>query len=206
MPFIRQHEVVTVVAGGWSVSLVDRERLPGHVLAVNDSALHLPYCDSIITMDRLWFENRWAFLQTRAAPTYVRRSAIKIDVDSEECPWLHTFYNDHTSSLMARTPHILNGQNSGTCAAQLALHMATKQIFLVGFDMQRGPNDEAHWYPPYPWNTTASKPPTMEQWSRQFAPLKRYADENGIDVKLVGDRSLITNFDQITYTQLAEFA
>jgi hypothetical protein len=61
---------------------------------------------------------------------------------------------------------VLNGTNSGLCGFNLAYQMRPKQILLFGFDMKRGPNGEAHWFPDYPWAkpggaTTSGQIPRM---------------------------------------------
>jgi hypothetical protein len=56
-------ETSRVVAGGWSVSQVDLSRIPGTIIAINDSAIHLPRFDIVVSMDRLWTEHRWAELR-----------------------------------------------------------------------------------------------------------------------------------------------
>lgn len=182
-------EIISVVAGGWSVSQVDRELIPGTIIAINDSAIHLPRFDIVVSMDRLWTEYRYPRLRELRKPARIRRAALqKIP---HKWPWLGSFECDHTSTQFSDQPGVLNGTNSGLCGFNLAFQMRPKQILLFGFDMKRGPNGEAYWYPPYPWSPKgATKDGKYATWSRQFASAKRSCDRASIEVVIVGDSAI----------------
>jgi hypothetical protein len=188
---MRGEETISIVAGGWSVSQVDPSRIPGTIIAINDSAIHLPRFDIVVSMDRLWTEHRWAELRKLQRPAHIRRAAMK-RMPGEKWPWLRLFDCDYTSAEFSDQAGVLNGTNSGLCGFNLAYQMKPKQIMLFGFDMKRGRNGESHWFPDYPWAkpggaTTSGK---YREWSRQFESAKRSCDAAGINVALVGDSAI----------------
>lgn len=183
-------ETVSVVGGGWSLgnlSAKDRARIPGLKICVNDAAMELQ-ADMIVSMDRLWAENRILKLCAMARPTWLRASTMKNLGDTLACfhdiSWLHAFDNDHQSAVMSDDPARLNGTNSGLCALNLAYQQHPKRIILWGFDMGRSPAGAAYWYPPYPWakpggGTGAGR---YAEWAAQFAPAAKACASAGIEV------------------------
>lgn len=177
---------VTVVGGGWSVKLIDLERLPGKIIAVNDSAIHLPRCDYIVTMDRLWHENRWKQLVAMRKPTWIRVNAVKSAPVHEHKDWITLFKNDNgLTNKMSWDPDTLNGSNSGACGVNLAYHLMPEHAFIVGLDMSRGPAGP-YWYPPYPWAPAgATKPGTYRSWGQLLEKYVLQFRERGIHVTVV---------------------
>jgi hypothetical protein len=159
---------ITIVAGGWSASQFDLGRLPGTIIGVNDAGLLLPHVDLIVSMDRLWAENRFDQLRGLRKPTWLRRKTL-INIDLTGCPWVTPFENDHTSTVLADEPGTLNGTHSGFCALNLAYQLKPVALYLVGFDMQRGPKGQAHWFPPYPWSASSTGSARLAVWTNQFA-------------------------------------
>lgn len=199
-----QPEIISIVAGGWSVSQVNRELIPGTIIAINDSAMHLPRFDIVVSMDRLWTEYRYPRLRELCKPARIRRSALQNIRD--KWPWLGSFECDHTSTQFSDQVGVLNGTNSGLCGFNLAYQMRPKQILLFGFDMKRGPGGEAYWYPPYPWSPNgATKDGKYIAWARQFAAAKRACDRAGIEVSIVGD-SAIDVFPKLPSSRFAKEA
>jgi hypothetical protein len=159
---------ITVLAGGWSASQMDLRKLPGYVIAVNDAAIYAPRVDAVLSMDRLWTENRFAAVAKFGVPVHLRREALK-NVSVVGLAHVYPFECDHTSTTLSDQPGTLNGTHSGFCAFNLAYQMRPQSIFLVGFDMALGPRGERHWFPDYPWKggggSSASK---LAEWSGQF--------------------------------------
>ena len=197
-------DTVSVLAGGYSVTGVDLTRLPGLVIAVNDSAIFAPRVDITLSMDRLWTEFRWPALRDRRGIAYIRRSALK------NCPgkwpWLNIFDCDYRSTTFSDVEGILNGTNSGFCAFNLAYRLRPRRIFLFGMDMKRGPNDQPYWHPPYPWRprgaTTNGK---YREWSRQFYAAAKLCKQAGIAVTIVGD-STIDCFERVPVCEFGKVA
>lgn len=158
---------ITIVAGGWSASQFDLGKLPGTVIGVNDAGLLVPHVAIILSMDRLWAENRMDQLRGLRKPTWLRRSTLK-NIDLIGCPWVTPFENDHQSTTLCDLPGTLNGTHSGFCALNLAYQLKPCDLYLVGFDMARGPKGEAHWFPPYPWSASSTGAARLAVWSNQF--------------------------------------
>jgi hypothetical protein len=86
----------------------------------------------------------------------------------------------------------LNGTSSATVALNLAYCMWPEKLYLFGFDMCRGPNDEAHWHPDYPWNLKSTKQGKLAEWAKEFASIYEEFKRKKIEVLNVSSRSRIT--------------
>jgi len=146
-------------------------------------------------MDRLWFEHRWPYLRTLRVPEVFVRVKCDCNVKRKDDrdSWA-TFEHFHKPGL-SDTRGQLYGGNSGVCAINLAYQRMQKgdNLFLLGFDMQRGLGNESYWYPPYPWTcsggaTTGGK---FKEWLQQFGPIGEKIRELGAQVFNVTHRSAI---------------
>ncbi len=196
---------MTIVGGGWSVQNVAIDHLAGLVIAVNDSALHLPRWDYAVSMDRLWTEARWPTMLDKLAvdpkrELWLRRSAVQNIPEAENLAAVHVFDCDHKSSKFSRELETLNGTNSGACALNLAYLYKPTRLFLLGFDMNRDRRGMAYWYPPYPW--TSAKGGTSNgkysDWAREFYLAASEFLRAGVKVFNVSPASAIDAFDKIT--------
>jgi hypothetical protein len=190
---------IIVIGGGGSFAPYFGEdfRERGIVIGVNDAAVHTRV-HIAVTMDRLWLEARRETMDFLTIPTYYREGTCK----SGAPPHMGLPYsnNNRMDEGMSLEPGILNGNNSGAVALNLAFKMRGSQVYLLGFDMRNGPKGEKHWYPPYPWNSGGgSTDGKLRVWSREFEPWAKQFAEAGIDVKNVGDRSILTNWKKISY-------
>jgi hypothetical protein len=200
-----------VIGGGWSVSRyaehLDDLTSFGHVIGVNDAAIHTNVHEAI-TMDRLWFEHRWPLLRDlRVQKVWVREKCdCNVPRKTEHDNWL-TFrhFNKIDPSV---TPGELHGGNSGTCAINLAFQqmMSGDNLFLLGFDMQKGPEGQPYWYPPYPWTHPegATKPGHFKTWVHDMHGFARYAKVKQLNVYNVTTRSQIPHFPKMTFEQMTE--
>jgi hypothetical protein len=193
---------IIVIGGGWSFlpHFTEDLRTRGIVIGVNDAAVHTRV-HIAVTMDRLWLEGRGETMDYLAIPTYYREGTCK----NGKPPHMGLPYanNNRMDEGMSLEPGVLNGNNSGAIALNLAFKMhrtSGSQVYLLGFDMCNGPKDERHWHPPYPWKggggSTTDK---LREWSREFAPWAKQFADAGIDVKNVSDRSILTNWKKISY-------
>lgn len=182
---------IAVIAGGWSASRLDLRKVPGSVIAVNDSALYAPRVDIIVSMDRLWVENRFEQVSRFGKPTYVRRGNLR-NVTAPIGEHVLEFDCDHTSTEMSDAYLTLNGTNSGMCALNLAYQRRPDRLLLIGFDGGLGPRGEKHWFPDYPWKSGGgSKPRTLERWDAQLAGLMSRCIAAGIEtIRIVNPRQL----------------
>jgi hypothetical protein len=103
-------QVVSVVAGGYSVRSIDTSKLPGTVIAVNDSALHLPRVDRVVSMDRLWTENRTKWLMEQKLLTHLRRGTVSLSL--LEKTWVRLYWCDNKSVHFGPDEAHLNGGSS----------------------------------------------------------------------------------------------
>lgn len=181
------NEQITIVAGGWSASQLNLERLPGTIIAVNDSAMYLPKWDICVSMDRLWAEHRVESLKGRDKAIWLRSSTM---ANIAKAPPIVTFNCDHRSTVLAERPaegHWLNGTHSGFCALNLAYQMRPRDLYLVGFDMALGPRGERHWFPDYPWkNGGGSSALKLREWAFQFKTAYGQLRRAGIFARMAG--------------------
>lgn len=176
---------VSVLAGGWSARGYDLQRLPGHVIGVNDAGI-LARCDTVVSMDRLWTENRWSQLKALIRPSWIRAAALK-NIPPQWPDWLNRFDCDHTSAVMSDAPAVLNGTNSGLCAVNLAYQLRPEVLRLYGMDLARGPNGERHWYPDYPWQAPGkgTGAGTFVAWQVHLARAIDQCAKAGIKVEMM---------------------
>ena len=199
-------DVVSVIAGGWSFSQVPQDQVPGYRIAVNDAAFHLAKPpDEIVSMDRQWTEHRLQALLQARIPTYLRRSAVQNLHDKiSGRPWINIFDCDNESFSMTHAPYTLNGTNSGMCALNRAYKIATKEVYLFGFDMCLGPDGEKHWYPDYDWPYQL-KPGKLREWSPQFARVGQQFRDRNVQLFNVSNRTQITGISTVWLWTLARF-
>lgn len=193
-------DTITIIASGPSAAAVDLERVGGFVIGVNEAGVAAPRVDAIVSMDRLWTEHRWDWLVARAAPTWLRRSAVQNVKDRWE--GLHVFDCDHLSSVLSCVPGWLNGTNSGLCALNLAYQMRPRRLFLVGFDMRRDAG-APYWHRPHEYanpkgGTSNGK---YAEWANQFSWAAQAFAVAGVRVSNVSPKSAIADFPKITPKQ-----
>lgn len=196
-----------VIAGGWSLKQWS-DRLPdlmsyGHVIGVNDAAIHTDVHEAL-TMDRLWFENRWAALASaRVGKVWVREKC-----DCNVPGHYATTFRHYAKPIPSETPGELHGGNSGTCAVNLAYQQMSEgdYLFLLGFDMCKGPNGEPYWYPPYAWAKPegATKPGHFAKWADELRGFANYAIAKHFNVYNVTSRSVLESFPKIGFEQMME--
>jgi hypothetical protein len=196
---------ITILAGGFSASRVDLKKLPGTVIAVNDSAIYAPRIDIIISMDRLWAENRFGLVSKFDKPIYLRRSTVR-NIPAEDVSLCVTLFEcDHEATALSDQPGRLDGTHSGFCAMNLAFQMRPERLYLVGFDMALGPKRQRHWFPDYPWsNGGGSSGGKLAEWAGQFKTPAAQLANAGIQTRLVTETiSLARPFKTITPADLA---
>lgn len=199
-----------VIGGGWSIKQWS-DRLPdlmsyGHVIGVNDAAIHTDVHEAL-TMDRLWFENRWKQLAaSRVQKVWVRE---KCDCNVEGDGSFAWSRFKHFNRPYPSTEYLtLHGGNSGTCAMNLAFQQMDSgdNLFLFGFDMQKGPNGEPYWYPPYSWAKPdgATKVGHFNLWVKDMFGFAQHAHVKKLNVYNVTTRSMIPHFPKLTFDQMLE--
>ena len=188
-------QVVSIVAGGWSFSRVNRRYLEGTtIIGVNDSAIYLDRVDIVLSMDRMWAEHRWPRVYDMAVETWLSLNALK-NIPRPLPQWVKPFEYDRTTPALSEDRGRLNGDNSGYCALNLAYLMRPREVRLFGFDMKPGPKGEPYWYLPYPWTKRpgATNKGKFPHWAKAFDVAADAFNDAGIDVVIYGD-SRITSF------------
>jgi len=199
-----------VIGGGWSLrdhsDALNDLMAYGHVIGVNESSV-LVNVHEALTMDRLWFEHRWQQLaKQRVQTTWVREKCdCNVEGDGNFVWRRFAHFNRNYPSV---EPRVLHGGNSGTCAINLAFHQMSEgdNLFLLGFDMQKGPNGEPYWHAPYSWTKPegATKPGHFSMWVRDMHGFSQYAKIKKLNVYNVTTRSLIPHFPKMTFLQMIE--
>ena len=177
MQQIAHAQIVSIIAGGWSLRGLNPHSAPGHMIGVNESGVLLDV-DDVVSMDRLWTESRWNKLKSQAKRTWVRKNCL---INIEERPeWLMIYENERIPSMDGVN---LNGTNSGMVAMNLAWRMKPKKLYLFGFDMCRSPLGSPYWHDPYPWAPGGgTKPGKYDEWSKQFDTVASAFAAIGTDV------------------------
>jgi len=145
-------------------------------------------------MDRLWAEHRaHRYFMENDGELWVRKAASK---NLPQHDRLIQFDCDHEETEMSQEVHTLNGTNSGMCALNLAYHCQPERLFLFGFDMQRGPNGEPYYHPPYEWANPAGATSTgkYKEWAPQFEAVARAFARMGTQVFNINPRSKLKCF------------
>lgn len=192
-------EPILVIAGGWSCSQYKAVRdltKYGHVIGVNDAA-YRAVVHTAVTMDREWLEHRIGYLEDEMLPTWYRVCTAK---NVKPGSLHHPYKGNIKPQGMSEDAAELWGDNSGAVALNLAYLMRPKRVYLFGYDMQKGPDGESHWYEPYAWkNGGGSKSASLATWARSFDVKARQFAKAGIQVFNVNPRSLITAFPVLSF-------
>ena len=198
---------IAIIAGGCSAAAVNLANLCDrmHVIGVNDAAVYAPVHE-VVTMDRLWLENRYEQLVASALPAHFRSGTAKC-VDPQPPQFIAYTNNNSLDAGMSKERGHLNGSNSGAVAMNLAYQklasfspcLPNHKVYLIGFDFKLGPGKQKHWYPDHPWKTS-TKPAKLDEWGRSMAPWACQFIEAGIEPYLVeGEHSYMRGpFRRIT--------
>jgi hypothetical protein len=189
---------VIILAGGYSVKeqKVNLHKLKslGHVIGVNESGYLAPVHE-VVSMDRLWMENRYR--QVRYLPCHFRKSAWK---SAQFWTGLSLFENT-LEAQMSKDKGVLNGNNSGLCALNLAYQYQPENIYLFGFDHYKG--KQPYWHNPYPWANinggTSDK--RYGEWVTAYGPIAEQFKRDATAVFNVSPESNIEVFPKLTYQE-----
>lgn len=192
---------ISVIASGWSLGdLGDdgRARIPGFRIGVNDSALRLT-CETGLSMDRLFVENRWGAISQRNKRFLARDSALRNVPVKIRPSWLRSFACDHETDQMTDEYATYNGRNSGACAVNCAYQQRPSKIILWGFDMCLSPKGDAYWHEPYPWapHRRGSSAASYQNWSKSFAVIAEQCRRAGVVIVNASPVSVITSIEKV---------
>lgn len=195
-----------VIAGGSSLTQMPLDWLSnyGTTYGVNDASIHADV-EYAVTMDRLWFENRWEILRNRQQ----KFVAIREGCDKKVSEHTAKVYKHLRTLHMHPKGDTLAGSHSGAFAMNLAFHnmLPGDTLFLLGFDMCAGPNGESYWYPPYSWSerSGATKKGNSEDWREEmkhFCAQFTLASMNVFNVNTPG-RTKVDFLPMVSFEQMA---
>ncbi len=195
--------MVSIVSGGPSAALVDIAKVPGHVIGVNNAALHMTRIDSAISMDRRWAEAHFPWFKERAGAVrlWLRPNNISNlrKLPEWQPDWLHVYQCDHKSWRMSDEPGRLNGTNSGGVALNLAYSFKPRKVYLFGFDYT-APNGSHHWFAKGETGRVGDypiHPNRYRNWALEFDAVAPQFSQRGIEVVNVSSISLVRAFRKI---------
>lgn len=154
-----QTKPVFLVGGGRSLEGFDFNRLKGkgHVIAINDAMLHLPWADAVFSADKIWIKNREKELKRFFGLKFFAIQKESIPEWMDDCCVLN---RARERGLSEQSDTVRLGGNSGYAALNLAYLGGAKTIVLMGYDLNRpahvdGIKTKAHWHKGYPWFKTS---------------------------------------------------
>lgn len=151
----------------------------------------------IISMDRLWLENRWDQVKNHWGQLIIRACVwqkYSVRVQDEPNVIVTPTPMDHRETALNLNPGSLNGNNSGFCAFNWAVQQRPEELYLFGFDMQPS-GGKRHFHAPYPWSPEVTSRYT--KWAAAFDAAKPITDSLGITVFNCSDRSLIQAYERV---------
>lgn len=171
-------DVAWIVASGPSLRDVDLSFLKDRwVIVINRSHALVPVAKRF---DIWWTDWRfWAWQQGDLLNRHYRAPSI-VRLHAAEDPLTRHAgypYEVRTWPLTGEhgfdpvSPGIRHGSNGGYAAINLAYHLGARRVFLLGYDMRRGPDGSAHWHGDYPWGGYRDDV-AANRWIPNFRTLK----------------------------------
>jgi hypothetical protein len=148
-----------IVGGGPSLKGFDFERLRGErVIAINKAFLDVPFADVMFAMDRPLLDLITAGkLGENYQQAFEDFSGMKLWLDLSGYTYPTGIYSVHAAGEIGWTNSLndglYHGQNSGYGALNLAIVLGADPIYLLGYDMAKGPGGEKHYHDGYPSGT-----------------------------------------------------
>lgn len=161
-----------IIGGGPSLKGFEFERLrgAGRVVAINKAFKDAPFADVLFAMDYPFLEGitqgkfgeeyRLAFMRFLGMKVWVDLSGYGYPEDIFVVP--SAGEHGWTKSLKDGLCH---GQNSGYGALNLAIVLGANPIFLLGYDMKKGPEGATNYHEGY---TTGISPDALEAYRKNF--------------------------------------
>lgn len=108
---------------------------------------------------------------------------------------------NHPVGISDRPGMVSWNLNSGAASVSLAYHLGVKKIYLLGFDMQLGPDDRQHWHSLYSGGkyltTKDKKALPFHRHLLGFKAMERDAKKLGLEIINVSPSSAITQFRKV---------
>ncbi len=164
-----------VIASGPSLTAEDCElvRKSGQQVIVTNTTFRLcPWADALFAFDARW----WKIYGGEVAQTFSGRKVSSSQLAGK-----------YGAEVIMR-----RYRNSGASAIALAMDYDAARIVLLGFDMQAGPNGEAHWHGSHP--AELSNAESIRDWPRHFDLLAKHAAKRNVEILNASRVSALTCF------------
>ncbi len=169
---IWENEKVLCVGTGDSLrkSDIDYCANKAKIIAVNNAYKLAPYADLLYASDSkwwIWHEGATDFRGWRL--TREREAALEYEID-----WIESF---NKSGLSQEPDKIHNGYNSGYQAVNVAYLLGCRDVYLLGYDMQKT-NNKTHYFGDHPDGRT----PPFKKFIEAFTELSKMLPEYGLTI------------------------
>lgn len=188
-----------ILASGASLTREDVERVKGqNVIAINDNYKLAPWADIIYACDPQWwgwhmddvksFKGR-KITQDESWNDYpdLKSQAIGLGVE---------FYHSIAGGGIDEES-LYQGCHSGIQAINLAYLLGAKEIYLLGYDMQKT-NGKDHWFGAHPNNAA----PEWSKRLKHYEPVARDAKRLGVEIINCSRETALTCFDRKTIDEV----
>ena len=185
VPLLRPGSTVVCLATGPSLCREDLVLCASHpvmAVAVNDACFWAPWAQVFYASDVNWW---------RRQPQAVASHAMKFTLPprlSDTDPSIDVLRNTGMSGVELDPTGVKCGGHSGYAAINVAVHLGAKQIVLLGYDMQPGPNGEHHCFGEHPNRSH----PRYHQWLAMYETLLAPLYHLGISIVNASRQTAIT--------------
>ncbi len=167
-----------VIASGPSLRAEDCElvRTSGYQVIVTNTTFRLcPWADALFAFDARW----WKIYGDEVTRTFAGRKVSSSQLAGK-----------YGAEVIMR-----RYRNSGASAIALAMDYDAARVVLLGFDMQLGPNGEAHWHDAHPEELSNAE--SISDWPRHFDLVAKHAAKREIEILNASRTSTLTAFPRV---------
>lgn len=193
-------ETVVIIASGPSLTQVDVDVVRGQarVIVVNDNYRMAPWADLLYAYDAAWWEKHHASIQ---ASTF---RGLRYTADPDAAPYASVLNCIHRDGLTDDPTAVHAGGHaqghSGFQAINLAVHCGVSRIVLLGYDCQKGPKGQTHWFGNHPTGLSNNSP--LAGFKRALHSLVGPLAKRGIAVVNCTRSTAVTSFPRAPITDV----
>lgn len=189
----------TIVCLGCGPSLtqadVDYVRGQARVIAINDAVQLAPWADVLYACDSKWWG--WATHKDSKKPAALRLAVKQfaglryaLDPNASLHRGVQVLKKGKTNGLALSADTLNTGMNSGHQAINLAYHLGAARIVLLGYDLQRGPKGQSHFFGEHPDRVR----PPLHRYAEHFPSLVEPLKQAGVQIVNCSRSTSITCF------------
>lgn len=197
-----RHDTVVLVGSGYSLTDEDAEYIQAkrvwRILAVSDAYKKFRWVDMLYSTDAKW----WRFHYENLLNWDVNRHFLFVTCSfpADSLMRSRAYTRDAVFELegkdkpgLSKDKRVLHyGMTSGFAALNLAVLTGTKRIILVGFDYNKGPNGESHFFGDHPAKIYTPFPYALAV--KKFEEVTGELKEMGVEVYRTNLGSALTMF------------